>query len=76
MGWDYIGTEQVNVVSLDSLALPGERIALKLDLEGYESQALDGAKTTLARVHVIEIELWLLHYSPKGRSSRETIGRC
>jgi FkbM family methyltransferase len=67
LGWDFIGVEQVDVVTLDSLALSCERIALKLDLEGYESQALDGAKATLERVRVIEIELWLLRYSANGR---------
>jgi FkbM family methyltransferase len=61
---NFVGTEQVSVVTLDSLALSDDRIALKLDLEGYEPQALDGAKATLERVRVIEIELWLLRYPP------------
>lgn len=59
-GCEWLDSEQVEVATLDSLNLPDERIGLKLDLEGYEPQALDGAQQTLHRVHVIEIELSLL----------------
>jgi FkbM family methyltransferase len=53
----FVATEQVEVVTVDSLGLADDRIALKLDLEGFEPQALDGAADTFDRVWVVEIEL-------------------
>jgi FkbM family methyltransferase len=71
-GEGYIGTEQVNVVTIDSLDLPD--CALKLDLEGFEPQALDGAAATLPRVKVIEVEVGLLPPF-KGVSYRAMLDR-
>jgi FkbM family methyltransferase len=57
----YVGTEVVRVVRLDSvlttMVSPASRLALKLDLQGYESAALAGAEGVLAEVRVVECEL-------------------
>ena len=57
----YVGTETVEVVRLD-VALPqmareATRVALKLDLQGHEAQALDGAAGIFDRVVFVESEL-------------------
>lgn len=57
----YIGSEIVRVVRLDTIVpemvRPGQRLALKLDLQGYEAAALAGAERILADVRIIECEL-------------------
>ena len=56
-----IGTESVHVARLDTIApeLLGDqtRPYLKLDVQGYELQALLGASSTLDSVQVVEAEL-------------------
>ena len=57
----YVGLEPVSVVRLDSV-LPGlvplpARLGLKLDLQGYEAAALEGAAGILANVQFVECEL-------------------
>ena len=57
----YVGTERVRVLRLDSVVpkmVPnGTRLALKLDLQGYEAAALSGAEGILADVSLLECEL-------------------
>jgi FkbM family methyltransferase len=57
----YVGTERVRVVRLDEaledLGAVGGRVAIKLDLQGFEAQALEGAAGLLGRVHLFELEL-------------------
>ena len=57
------GQEEVQVVRLDEtlrdLAAPDERLMLKLDLQGFELPAIDGAAGLLTAVHVMELELSL-----------------
>lgn len=55
----YTSTETVPVERLDSLAaeLSAERLAVKVDVQGFERQVLDGGAETLKRVHVFEMEL-------------------
>lgn len=57
----YVGTEVVRVLRLDSVVpkmVPnGTRLALKLDLQGYEAAALSGAEGILADVCLVECEL-------------------
>jgi FkbM family methyltransferase len=57
----YVGTEEVKVVRLDSLrdevVRSGERVFLKLDVQGYELPVLHGAERTLSSVAAIETEL-------------------
>ncbi len=60
----YVGTETVPLRRLDALhsrhSSVGDRIFLKLDVQGYEKQALRGATETLGRVVAIESELSLV----------------
>ena len=60
----YVATERVRQARLEALAdelrLPGDGIYLKLDVQGSEAKALDGAGPALARVVAIETELSLV----------------
>jgi FkbM family methyltransferase len=60
----YVAEEQVEVRRLDDLApdviRPGERIWLKIDVQGSELPALRGAEKTLGSVEVVETELSLV----------------
>jgi FkbM family methyltransferase len=57
----YVGEETVALSTLDAVELPrGERLMLKLDVQGAERAVLDGARRTLGRVRVIECELSLV----------------
>jgi FkbM family methyltransferase len=57
---EYEGTESVDVVRLDDLrdelVRSGDRVYLKLDVQGYEAQALAGATELLHDVVVVEAE--------------------
>lgn len=59
----YVGVEQVPLHRLDPLvrdALDASRAALlKIDVQGYERQVLDGAPETLARVRGLQVEMSL-----------------
>jgi FkbM family methyltransferase len=56
----YVGTEDAELRKLDSLVpeflLPGDRIFLKADVQGYERSVLAGAQDTL-RDHCVGIQL-------------------
>ena len=56
----YVGTELVDVTALDLLELPPGIAMLKLDVQGSESSVLRGARETLRRVQVVEVELSLV----------------
>ena len=60
----YVGSETVDVRRLDSvsaaLATETERIFLKLDVQGFEYQVLQGAGQFLRRVAGLQIELSLV----------------
>jgi FkbM family methyltransferase len=60
----YEGEESVDVVRLDDLRedllRPGDRVYLKLDVQGYETQALAGATELLRDVVVVEAEASLM----------------
>jgi len=61
----YEGREMVRIRSLDALVselsepLRGGPFYLKIDVQGYESRVLDGARETLTRVAAIEMEMSL-----------------
>lgn len=56
-----IGGEECFVTTLDALAPelfdPEDRLYLKLDVQGFELEALRGAERTLAQVDVLDVEL-------------------
>ena len=60
----YVATERVRQARLATLAeelrLPGDGVYLKLDVQGSEAKALEGARPILPRVVAIETELSLV----------------
>lgn len=58
---EYVHTEVVPVDTLDHLAegITG-RVGVKIDVQGFESQVMDGGEATLARAHYLEVELSLV----------------
>jgi FkbM family methyltransferase len=60
-GWAPRETRAVPARRLEALAdellRPGERAFLKIDVQGYERQVLDGAGAALGRFEAIELEL-------------------
>ena len=59
-----VGRERVRVTTLDALARKhypaGDRLFLKLDVQGYERNVLEGGRETLERVVGMRIELSVL----------------
>lgn len=57
----YVGSEQVPIVTLDSVTAQylrdGERVFLKIDTQGFEWQVLDGARETLRRARGVHCEM-------------------
>ena len=57
----YVGTEQVRVARLDSiwpeLIAEGDRVYLKLDVQGFELEALKGADACLSAIDCLQAEL-------------------
>ncbi|MEK6278010.1 MAG: FkbM family methyltransferase [Actinomycetota bacterium] len=62
-GSGYVGEEEVEVASLDSLAPrllgPSKRVCLKVDVQGYELAVLRGAAATLPRISLVQSEVSL-----------------
>ncbi len=74
----YVSQETVQVVTLDSL-LPslqskGQRIYLKMDVQGFEMEVLKGAAQSLVAVTAIECELSLVPLYTGGPLIDEMIG--
>lgn len=63
-GSAYVAEEQVTVRRLDTLRptllAPEARVFLKLDVQGFEAAALDGATEALAQVRALECEVSLV----------------
>ena len=61
----YVGTEEVETARLDSLwdglVRAGDRVFLKLDVQGFEMHVLDGAERALAELRGVQAELALAH---------------
>ena len=57
----YVATEPVEVTTLDELlaeyASHADRIAVKIDVQGYESEVLEGGDSALKRACFIECEI-------------------
>ena len=60
----YVSTEKVEIRSLDAvigdLGGSGRNLLLKLDVQGYEKQVLDGAANTLKFVPAIRVEMSII----------------
>jgi FkbM family methyltransferase len=60
----YVATETVELATLDSLreelVRPGDRVYLKLDVQGFELEVVKGAADVLPQVHVVDAELSLV----------------
>jgi hypothetical protein len=60
----YIGTETIELSTVDEIwdrvAGDGETAFLKLDVQGFELEALRGAERSLARLAGIQVELSLV----------------
>lgn len=68
-----IESVEVDVIRLDDLNLPSHRkSALKLDVQGFERQALAGAQRLINEVEVLELELGL----KEGYQSGYTLDRA
>jgi hypothetical protein len=67
----------VDVERLDSLAsllpLPGQRAYLKLDVQGYELQVLQGSEAFLPGIVVVEAELSLVPLYVGGPLYRDVV---
>ena len=56
-------TEEIPIYTLDQVAepLPGAKLLLKIDTQGYEKQVLQGATQTISRAAGILMELPVIH---------------
>jgi FkbM family methyltransferase len=59
--FDYVGRERVRVTTVDAAAAKhypeGDRLFMKLDVQGYERKVLEGAKQTMPRIVGLRVEL-------------------
>jgi FkbM family methyltransferase len=72
----YIGSEVVDVVLLDDLAstlAPPPPHAIKLDVQGFELDALRGAEQLLENCDLVEVELSLQKLYQGGADWREVV---
>jgi FkbM family methyltransferase len=62
----YVGRELVRVTTVDHAALEhypeGDRLFLKLDVQGYERKVMEGARQTIPRVVGVRVELSVSPY--------------
>jgi FkbM family methyltransferase len=62
----YVGSETVKITKLDYIAShyisDNNRIFLKIDVQGYEQQVLEGAKSILSQVEEIQLEMSLVPF--------------
>jgi FkbM family methyltransferase len=73
----YVGTETVETARLESLfrelARDGERVFLKLDVQGYEMYVLRGADPVLDRVDGVQAEMSIVPMYEGDSSWRELV---
>ena len=57
----YVGATECPLTTLDALRMavwsPGDRLHLKIDVQGYERYVLDGAPDTMSSAETLELEL-------------------
>jgi len=73
----YVGTETIHTARLDSiwpeLVETGERVFLKLDVQGFEMRVLLGAAASLDEVRGVQAELALTHLYEGDSPWREVV---
>jgi len=76
-GARYVGRQRVHMATLDGASeehiLRHDRLALKMDVQGYEDEVLLGSKKTLGQVVVLESELSLVPLYAGQRTMHEMI---
>ena len=59
----YVGKEEVNLITIDSIFKKyfdkNQKVLLKIDVQGFEDQVLEGAKESLKNIDAIKLELSL-----------------
>ena len=70
-----VGTTTVSQARLDEVALPAERVLLKIDTQGYEHHVLDGATQTLSRTVALDVEMALVELYEGGSSIYDLLPR-
>jgi len=59
----YVSTQEINVMQLDSWMqnnnVQSNNILLKIDVQGFEPKVLSGAKKSLSKIRIIQLELSL-----------------
>lgn len=70
-----VKTETVNIQTLDDLLGndPAKHVFLKIDVQGFEKEVLEGAKKTLSRVVALYVELPIKNLYEGSWSFREAI---
>lgn len=75
-GAEVVGRESVAVTTLDAIAdehvHQGNRVLVKLDVQGGEGDALEGGRAALERVELVEVELALEELYEGQLSADET----
>jgi len=60
----YVGRELISIKPLDSmmgaLCSPKDNIYLKIDTQGYESEVIKGAESSLHRINTVQLEMSLI----------------
>ena len=59
----YIGREKITITTFDNIFenyyLTGDNILIKIDTQGFEKNIIDGAKKSLAKIALLQLELSL-----------------
>ena len=57
----YIGKQEIEIKKLDSIFgsfnEPGENVMLKIDTQGFEKNVIDGARESLKKISLLQIEM-------------------
>lgn len=57
----YIGKQEIQIKKIDtifnSFVQPGQNVMLKIDTQGYEKNVIDGARESLAKISVLQVEM-------------------